>query len=183
VDADLHNQSAHMNVGIQVVFLICGFVLGSITTGFIFLKFKPTRLFIKPSVARTEVTSENFFRVPDQTTELASKTILDPEIRDASSSVDADQLLLAIVDLWDEFNEVPTDGPSTNDVLSLIKERLATQIEINGGEIIRGSTWEPSKQRAIGPPQSNLGNVVVSTKKSGLIVHGRLVRKQEVLLS
>ncbi|HRQ87907.1 MAG TPA: hypothetical protein PLA50_03870 [Bacteroidia bacterium] len=95
-----------------------------------------------------------------------------------------DRHLLNLVDLLDEIEGMRKSGGDQSGGLGVVESRLADLIELSDGEIIRDTEWQPDRQRAVEVVSASEGAPrVLSSRKSGLAVGGRIVRKQEVVLS
>ena len=115
---------------------------------------------------------------------------LDTELpfRESSESpAESIQLLLGIVDAIDEMELMKMRVTSAEDGgLLAIQDRLRDLIELSGGELIRETSWQPALQRAVKvePAESGQTEVrVLQTLATGLKHAGRIIRKQEVIIS
>lgn len=95
-----------------------------------------------------------------------------------------DRHLLDLVDLLDEIEDIKQSGGDNAGGLGVVEARLADLIELSDGEIISDTEWRPDRQRAVAVEQGTTGvPQVLASRRSGLAVGGRIVRKQEVVLS
>jgi hypothetical protein len=96
-----------------------------------------------------------------------------------------DALLLFLVDLLDEMDALPFSTSGGVAEMALIRSRLEDRILLDEGEIIRDHHWDPNRQRAVqveeGATDGDWAPGVVP-RRSGLLLGGRVVRKQEVAL-
>ena len=70
--------------------------------------------------------------------------------------------------------------------LALLQGRLEDNIALADGELIRETMWQPALQRAVKvePAEHCQTEVrVLRARATGLKQHGRLIRKQEVVIS
>lgn len=97
------------------------------------------------------------------------------------------QILLGIVDAIDEIELMRIRAsPAEHGGLSAIQNRLRDLIELSGGELIRETTWQPAIQKAIKVESAESGQTeirIVQTRATGLKHAGRIIRKQEVVIS
>lgn len=102
----------------------------------------------------------------------------------AQVSLELDRYFLDIVDLLDEIGEMKKVDEKGSKMLEIIESRLITLIKLSDGDLIRDLDWQPDLQRAVEVmPGSHNPPKILSTRRSGLTVSGRVVRKQEVVLS
>ena len=96
-------------------------------------------------------------------------------------------MLLGIVDAIDEIELMKTRAASAeHSGLSAVQDRLSDLVELSGGELIRGTSWQPSLQRAVKVEPAEPGQTDVrylQTRATGLKHTGRIIRKQEVIIS
>jgi len=100
------------------------------------------------------------------------------------SSTETDQHLLNLVDLLDEIALLKQGPGGVCQSLDIVESRLFDLIAMSDGEIIRDLGWQPERQRAVEvvPGQSRIPTFL-SSRRSGLAVHDRIVRKQDVVIS
>lgn len=95
--------------------------------------------------------------------------------------------MLAMVDLIDEIELMKRDGPAESvRSLVLIQGRLEDSVSLGEGTLVRETTWHPALQRAVKvePPKPGQSEVqVLRARATGLKHRGRLIRKQEVIIS
>jgi len=105
-----------------------------------------------------------------------------PKRRD--SSAETDQHLLNLVDLLDEIALMKQAPAGTSKSLDIVESRLSDLIALSDGEIIRDTDWQPQRQRPVEVvPGHSTEETFVSSRRSGLAINGRVVRKQEVVIS
>ncbi len=99
-------------------------------------------------------------------------------------SHELDEHLLNLVDLLDEIEGMKRSGGDQSGGLGVVESRLSVLIELSDGEIIRDTEWQPDRQRAVEVVPASEGTPrILASRKSGLAVGDRIVRKQEVVLS
>ena len=115
---------------------------------------------------------------------------LSPQVPDSVTVEPANeflQLMLSIVDAMDEIKLMKTRATSAEqDCLVAIQDRLRDLIELSGGELIRETSWQPALQRAVKVEPAEPGQTDVrylQTRATGLKHTGRIIRKQEVIIS
>lgn len=100
---------------------------------------------------------------------------------------DFHQLMLGMVDAIDEIELRKKHAtPGSDDVLSAIQGRLQDLIELSDGELIQEKSWQPTMQRAVKVEPAESGQTDVrflQTRATGLKHAGRIIRKQEVIIS
>lgn len=100
------------------------------------------------------------------------------------SSTETDRHLLNLVDLLDEIALMKLAPSGTSKSLDIVESRLSDLIELSDGEIIRDTEWQPQRQRPVEVVQgASSKTTFVSSRRSGLAINGRIVRKQEVVIS
>jgi hypothetical protein len=108
-----------------------------------------------------------------------------PERIETESAVPA--FMIGLVDLIDEIELIKTRSDGVNsETLSMVQSRLQDKIELAGGYLIRETVWNPSHQRAVKvePGVSDQAETVFQQSIStGLMHNGRIIRKQEVVIS
>ena len=101
-----------------------------------------------------------------------------------SSSVAIDQHLLNLVDLLDEISLMERSLLEESKPLKIVESRLKDLIALSDGLVIQESEWNPSRQRAVEIASTNSRKTeIVSSRSSGLEINGRIVRKEEVVIS
>ena len=98
-----------------------------------------------------------------------------------------DQFMLGAVDMIDEI-ELMKSGSNSEAArsLALVRGRLEDNIALAGGELIHENVWQPALQRAVKVEPVEPGQTdvrVLRTRATGLKLRGRLIRKQEVVIS
>ena len=97
------------------------------------------------------------------------------------------QLLLGLVDAIDEIELRKKHAISgSDDALSATQGRLQDLIELSDGELIQEKSWQPTMQRAVKVEPAESGQTEVrylQTRATGLKHAGRIIRKQEVIIS
>ena len=97
------------------------------------------------------------------------------------------QLMLGMVDAIDEIELRKKHATlGSDDVLSAIQGRLQDLIELSDGELIQEKSWQPTMQRAVKVEPAESGQTDVrylQTRATGLKHAGRIIRKQEVIIS
>lgn len=107
----------------------------------------------------------------------------EPISRSTPTSSKSSEHLLNLVELMDEIASLKAvdDGRGA---LEIVEARLNDLIELADGEVIRDTEWKPDRQRAVKvEPSIQDTPTLLSSRRSGLIVNGRIIRKQEVVLS
>jgi hypothetical protein len=67
--------------------------------------------------------------------------------------------------------------------LEIVESRIQDLILLSDGEIIRDLVWNPDRQRAVEVIKGeNPGITLLSSRSSGLIIKGRVVKKEEVVI-
>jgi molecular chaperone GrpE (heat shock protein) len=96
-------------------------------------------------------------------------------------------MLLGIVDVIDEIELMKTSAAAAeHGGLSAVQDRLRDLVELSGGELIRETSWQPTLQRAVKVEPAEPGQTDVrhlQTLATGLRHAGRIIRKQEVIIS
>jgi len=102
----------------------------------------------------------------------------------SASPRDLDQHLLNLVDLLDEIEILKKASDGNSKDLEIVQSRLSDLIELSDGEIIRDKEWQPKRQRVVEEvPGSSATPEILSSRQSGLAINGRIVRKQQIILS
>lgn len=124
-----------------------------------------------------------------QTTPIVAKT----EISDGTqihATVDDGQLhdlMLSVVDIFDEIELMKTRLDATfASHLTYLQSRLRDKIEMLDGQLIIGNTWDPAIQRPVRAEPSLPGQTeirFVCSRSTGLKHNGKIIRKQEVVVS
>jgi hypothetical protein len=103
------------------------------------------------------------------------------------SPTESPQLMLGIVDVVDEIELMKSRASAAEQgSLSAIHDRLRDLVELSGGELIRETSWQPALQRAVKVEPAEPGQTDVrylQTRATGLKHAGRIIRKQEVVVS
>ena len=95
--------------------------------------------------------------------------------------------MLGVVDAIDEIELMKSD--STAEAargLALVQGRLEDKITLADGELIREKLWRPALQRAVKVEPAEHGQIevrVLRARATGLKHQGRMIRKQEVVIS
>jgi hypothetical protein len=93
-------------------------------------------------------------------------------------------ILLNLVDLYDEFQGLQHTRVSGGEIATMICDRLRDLIELEDGQIIDKPDSDPKFQRVVEVrPTSESLSKVLSVRQSGLVLAGRIIRKQEVVTS
>ena len=112
---------------------------------------------------------------------------LAPKSESSGQAPQFDHFMLSVVDVIDEIELMKANStPEAGGGLELVQSRLENNVELAGGDLIREKAWQPDLQRAVKvetaePGQSDVR--LVRTRRSGLKHQGRLIRKQEVVIS
>lgn len=110
-----------------------------------------------------------------------------PHTQSTESSGEFLQLMLGIVDAVDEIELMKSRASAAEQVSqSAIQERLRDLIELSGGELICETSWNSAVQRAVKVEPAESGQIEVrflQTRSTGLKHAGRIIRKQEVIIS
>ena len=95
--------------------------------------------------------------------------------------------MLGIIDAIDEIELMKSDSPEeASRGLALVQGRLEDRITLANGELIRETMWQPALQRAVKVEPAEQGQTevrVLRSRATGLKHQGRLIRKQEVVIS
>ncbi len=110
-----------------------------------------------------------------------------PERSPGGGSAESPQLMLGIVDAIDEVELMKKRAsPAEQAGLVAVQDRLRDLVELSGGEIIHETSWKPALQRAVKVEPAESGQTAaryVKTLSSGLKHAGRIIRKQDVVIS
>lgn len=107
-----------------------------------------------------------------------------PRSPEPQASSEADRHLLHLVDLLDELEIMGKSGKADIETLDIVKSRISDLITLSDGEIIKDKRWDPDRQRAIEVVTgSGSEAIVLESRRSGLTIGTRIVRKQEIILS
>jgi len=110
-----------------------------------------------------------------------------PASEPAAHEPHLDQLLLGMVEVIDEIELMKSEAPpETIRSLALIQGRLEDKITLAEGELIRETQWQPALQRAVKVEPAEAGQTearVLRSRATGLKHRGRMIRKQEVVIS
>jgi hypothetical protein len=100
-----------------------------------------------------------------------------------SLSPNEDRHLLNLVDLLDEVVLLKKASSTGEQSLEIVESRIQDLILLSDGEIIRDLVWNPDRQRAVEVIKGeNPGITLLSSRSSGLIIKGRVVKKEEVVI-
>ena len=154
-----------------------GFLTGLVGGWLVRLRFEPSGEIATsdapPSIAQKSTGQELRPDAP-----LLDRTAQEPQF---------DQLMLGIIDAIDEIQLMKSASPAeASRGLALIQGRLEDRITLANGELIRETIWNPAVQRAVKmePPSAGQTDVrVLGTRATGLKHQGRVIRKQEVVIS
>jgi hypothetical protein len=121
-----------------------------------------------------------------QPEELRGKDSQNVPARGVSTDQLMNQHLLNLVDLLDMVagmkSMIARDSSSLKP-LEVVESRLSDMITLSGGEVIRDADWNPARQRAVRVMvEETSAPKILSSQRLGLLVGGRIVRKQEVFL-
>ena len=98
-------------------------------------------------------------------------------------SPNEDRHLLNLVDLLDEVGLLKKASSMGEQTLEIVESRIQDLILLSDGEIIRDAVWNPDRQRAVEVIMGeNPGITLLSSRSSGLIIKGRVVKKEEVVI-
>ena len=110
-----------------------------------------------------------------------------PSLESIESPTESPQLMLGIVDVIDEIDLIKARASAAEQGgLSAIQDRLRDLVELSGGELIRETSWQPTLQRAVKVEPAESGQteaLYLQTRATGLKHAGRIIRKQEVIIS
>ena len=110
-----------------------------------------------------------------------------PKTEQSAQEPQFDQLMLGIIDAIDEIELMKSDSPEeASRGLALVQGRLEDRITLANGELIRETMWQPALQRAVKVEPAEQGQTevrVLRSRATGLKHQGRLIRKQEVVIS
>ncbi len=95
--------------------------------------------------------------------------------------------MLGVVDAIDEIELMKSAATvEVTPNLALVQGRLEDHIALADGELIRETMWQPALQRAVKVEPAEHGQTevrVLRSRATGLKHQGRLLRKQEVVIS
>ena len=154
-----------------------GFVVGSIAGWLVSPRHKPSKDASSPR------------NPPSFAPELSQRELApeSPRTEPSAPEPQFDQFILAVVDTIDEIELMKSN--STVEAargLALVQGRLEDNVELADGELIREKLWQPDLQRATKVEPTELGQTeirVLRTRATGLKHQGRMIRKQEVVIS
>ncbi len=93
-------------------------------------------------------------------------------------------IFLSLVDVYDEFQGLKHTTVSGGEIATMICDRIRDLIELEDGEILDKPDSDPKFQRVVEVrPSSESSSKVLSVRQSGLVLAGKIVRKQEVVTS
>jgi len=100
---------------------------------------------------------------------------------------DSGDFMLSVVDIIDEIELMKSgQGAALVPHLMHIQSRLRDKIELQDGELIAQNTWDSTVQRAVKAEPGHPGQtdiLFVSSRATGLKHKGKIIRKQEVIVS
>ncbi len=100
---------------------------------------------------------------------------------------DVQEWALMAIDLYDELNlMLKSYSKEDEEYMNVIIHILLNSLKEKDCELIDDDVWEPTRQRAIKVEKNRPEGeppVILSKGRSGLILNGRLIRKQEVTIN